>query len=238
MPSGYQNVSFLRLSNYADASQLGSLSVSNASVNFTDLNISIMANQTITLKVLADISGTATNGGTVYGVFGGSWEVDSANNGVTNNASGNIIAGSTMTVTADITPPIISELSATAGKNADGTNKFTVTWTTDKLSDSYLYYGLTPSYDNFNGNGNFVISHTLNTRFGVSSGSNIYHYKVTSTETAGKKTAVSGDNTVVIPDSAPATTTSAISKNNFASVLEALKSLGILLEQIQQLINR
>lgn len=105
MPSGYQNVSSLRLYNDSTGAQLGStMTVTGASVNFADVNTNLSANQTLTLKAVGDISSSAIAGSSVYGVFGGSWAVDTSNGNIGNNASGNIIAGRTTTITAIPTP--------------------------------------------------------------------------------------------------------------------------------------
>lgn len=99
MPSGYTNVSSLRLFNDADGALLGTLSnITTAGLNFVGLSLSMPANQTATFTAVADISSSATLLSTVYGVFGGSGAIDNLGGGVGNNAGGNIFAGNTMTV--------------------------------------------------------------------------------------------------------------------------------------------
>ena len=100
MPNGYQNISSLRLYDNATGAQLGStVTISGAGLNFTGLNQPIAASQTLFLKVVGDISPSAINGSTVYTVFGGSSATDATTGTfVGNNASGNIIAGNTITV--------------------------------------------------------------------------------------------------------------------------------------------
>ncbi|MDO8649692.1 MAG: peptidoglycan-binding domain-containing protein, partial [Candidatus Berkelbacteria bacterium] len=105
MPNGYQNISSLRLYNNATGTQLGStVTASVAGLNFTGLNQSISSNQTLSLKVVGDISPSAIVGSTVYGVFGGSSATDATTGTfVGNNASGNLIAGNVITIVAPIT---------------------------------------------------------------------------------------------------------------------------------------
>lgn len=99
MPNGYQNISALRLYNDVSGVQLGTAqNVTGASVNFTSVNVPLIANQTLVLRVVGDVSPSAVNGSTVYGVFGGSYGVTGSGGVIGNNASGNIFAGNTMTV--------------------------------------------------------------------------------------------------------------------------------------------
>jgi len=99
MPSGYQNISTLRLYDDVSGVQLGTTqNVTSASINFTSVNKPLTANQTLVLKVAGDVSPTAYSGSTIYGIFGGSYGVTGLGEMIGNNASGNIIAGNTMTV--------------------------------------------------------------------------------------------------------------------------------------------
>jgi len=102
MPNGYQNISALRLYDDVSGVQLGTTkSVTGASVNFTSVNTPLTTNQTLVLKVVADISSVAINGSTVYGVFGGSSGVTGLGEMIGNNASnpsGTLFAGKVMTV--------------------------------------------------------------------------------------------------------------------------------------------
>ncbi|MDO8715249.1 MAG: peptidoglycan-binding protein [Dehalococcoidales bacterium] len=117
MPSGYVNISALRLYNDTTSVQLGTTqTVTGASVNFTSVNIPFTANQALVLKAVGDVSSSAVNGLSVYGVFGGSSAVDGYGGTVGNNASGNMISGNTMTVVvSDTSPPTVpTGVSATA----------------------------------------------------------------------------------------------------------------------------
>jgi peptidoglycan hydrolase-like protein with peptidoglycan-binding domain len=101
MPNGYQNISSLRLYNDATGAQLGTTqSVTTAGMNFPGVNIPLTANHTLVLKVVGDVSSSASIGGTVYGTFGGSYGVTGSGGVIGNNASGNLISGNTMTVAA------------------------------------------------------------------------------------------------------------------------------------------
>lgn len=98
-PSGYLNISSLRLYNDADGSLLGSITnVTNPGLNFPGINMSILANQTLTFNVIGDISPSATLWSTVYGVFGGSSGVDNLGGMLYNNAGGALISGNTVTI--------------------------------------------------------------------------------------------------------------------------------------------
>lgn len=99
MPNGYQNISTLRLYNDATGAQLGTTqSVTVAGINFASINTPLTANQPLVLKVVGNVSPSAINGSTVYGVFGGSSGVTSSGGMIGNNASGNLISGNNMTV--------------------------------------------------------------------------------------------------------------------------------------------
>lgn len=99
MPSGYQNISTLRLYDDVSGVQLGTAqSVTGASVNFTSVNKPLTTNQKLVLKVVGDVSSSAISGSTVYGAFGGSYGVTGSGELIGNNASGNIFAGNPMTV--------------------------------------------------------------------------------------------------------------------------------------------
>ncbi len=105
MPNGYQNISTLRLYDDTSGVQPGTAqTVTGASVNFASINTPLMVNQTRVLRVVADISSSASIGSTVYGAFGGSYGVTRTGSVIGNNASGNIFAGNTMMIVA--TPPV------------------------------------------------------------------------------------------------------------------------------------
>ncbi len=86
----------------------------------------------------------------------------------------------------DTTPPVISNVQATA-ITASGA---TITWTTDEASNSVVEYGLTTSYGSSTSNATNVTSHSIPLT-GLS-GNTIYHYRVKSTDAAGN-TATSVD---------------------------------------------
>lgn len=98
MPNGYQSISALRLYDDVSGVQLGTTqSVTIAGMNFTSVNIPLIANQTLVLKVVADVSPSALTS-SVYGAFGGSYGVTGSGETIGNNASGNLIFGNIMTV--------------------------------------------------------------------------------------------------------------------------------------------
>ena len=87
------------------------------------------------------------------------------------------------------TPPVITSLSASAT-----TTNATVTWATDKNTNSRVDYGLTASYGQNVTDAAFSTSHEL-TISGLSPGTT-YHYKVTSTDAVGTSTS-SSDGTFI-----------------------------------------
>lgn len=82
----------------------------------------------------------------------------------------------------DTTPPVISNVQATA-ITASGA---TITWTTDEPSDSVVEYGLTTAYGSSVSNATNDTSHSLPLT-GLS-GNTLYHYRVKSTDAAGNTT--------------------------------------------------
>ncbi|TSD03074.1 MAG: hypothetical protein Athens071416_334 [Parcubacteria group bacterium Athens0714_16] len=102
MPNGYQNISTLRLYDDVTGVQLGTTrSVTTAGMNFPSVNIPLITNQTLVLRVDGDVSPSAVIGSTVYGIFGGSFGATASGEMIGNNASnptGTFFAGKTMTV--------------------------------------------------------------------------------------------------------------------------------------------
>ncbi|MFA5830106.1 MAG: hypothetical protein WC843_06500 [Candidatus Gracilibacteria bacterium] len=101
MPNGYQNISTLRLYDDVTGVQLGTTqNVTTAGMNFPYVNIQLIANQTLVLRVVADVSPSALIGSTVYGVYGGSLQFNVSGELMVNNGSGQLFAGNIMTVAA------------------------------------------------------------------------------------------------------------------------------------------
>ncbi|MCU0607023.1 MAG: endonuclease [Candidatus Edwardsbacteria bacterium] len=96
----------------------------------------------------------------------------------------------TLTDNDDATAPSI-----TAGPAATGitSSSATITWTTNEISNSWVYYGLTTAYSDTFMNENDVTGHSI----GLSelTGSTTYHYKVSSTDPMDNGPTYSGDNT-------------------------------------------
>ena len=89
----------------------------------------------------------------------------------------------------DVTPPVISAVSASALTSASER----ITWTTDESADSQVEYGLTTSYGQSSTlNASLVTSHTVNLT-GLTP-STLYHYRVRSADASGN-TAFSPDQT-------------------------------------------
>ncbi len=101
----------------------------------------------------------------------------------------NINASATVIVTSgvDVTPPVISGVSA-SNVSASGV---TITWNTDEPSDTQVEYGTSTSYGSFSTNNpSMVTSHGV--AFGGLAPTTLYHYRVRSKDAAGNQ-AISGD---------------------------------------------
>ena len=100
LPNGYKNISSLSL--YNTGAQVGTTitNPTTAGLNFQNLNLQILAGQSVTFEVKSNISSVATAGSTVYATFGGSYAVDSNGNTAGNNAAtaGAMIAGNVVTI--------------------------------------------------------------------------------------------------------------------------------------------
>jgi hypothetical protein len=124
-----------------------------------------------------------------------SWNTTGTSNGshslsaVARDAAGNktTSAAVTVTVSNDITPPVISAVSASS-MTATGA---TIGWSTDETSDSQVDYGVTTAYGSSNAlNASLVTAHTMSLS-GLTANT-LYHYRVRSRDAAGNL-ALSGD---------------------------------------------
>jgi purple acid phosphatase-like protein len=100
-----------------------------------------------------------------------------------------VSASATVMVTsgADVTPPVISLVTA-SNVTASGV---TITWNTDEASDTQVEYGTSAGYGSFSTtNPAMVMSHGV--AFGGLSSATLYHYRVRSKDAAGNQ-GVSGD---------------------------------------------
>jgi hypothetical protein len=106
------------------------------------------------------------------------------------NSAGSVTAQTTVTVVADTTPPVISSIASSAVTDSSAT----ITWSTDKSSDTQVDYGPTASYG-----ANSALASTLTTVHRVDLANLVagttYHYRVKSRDAFGNL-AVSADNTV------------------------------------------
>jgi hypothetical protein len=120
------------------------------------------------------------------------------------DGSGNLATSGDFTFTTsapDLTPPVISAVTASGITNASAT----ITWTTDKTSDTQVDYGLTTAYGSSTMlNTSLVTSHSQ-TLSGLSANT-LYHYRVKSRDGSGNL-ATSGDITFTTTAAPPATVT-------------------------------
>src|SRR5206468_3573836 len=145
---------------------------------------------------------------TLFRSYSISWDTTAVSNGshtltaVARDAAGNTTtsAAVTVTVTNDLTPPVLSGVTA----SALGLDTATISWTTDEPADSQLEYGLTTGYGSASAlDANRVTAHAL-TLNGLTAGT-LYHYRVKSKDAAGNL-AVSSDavfTTAPAPDTTP-----------------------------------
>lgn len=96
----------------------------------------------------------------------------------------------TITDNDDVTPPVITSGPAVSGITS---STATVTWGTDELSNSWVYYGLTTSYSDTARNEADVTSHSV--ELSGLAASTTYHYKVSSIDPMNNGPTYSGDNT-------------------------------------------
>jgi hypothetical protein len=127
--------------------------------------------------------------------YAASWNASTASNGphtltaVARDGAGNVrtSAAVTVTVSNDVTGPVIS---AVASSNVT-TSGATITWTTDEASDSQVDYGTTTAYGSSSVvNTSTVTSHAVALSGLVSTAT--YHFRVRSRDVAGNQ-AISGD---------------------------------------------
>src|SRR5437879_6124194 len=140
------------------------------------------------------------------------WDTTTVSNGshaltaVARDAAGNTATSAAVTVTVnnDVTPPVLSTVTA----SSVGPNAATITWTTDEPADSQVEYGLTTGYGSaipvVSG---LVTAHTV-TLNSLAAGT-LYHYRAKSKDAAGNL-AVSPD-AVLTTAPAPDTTPPAVS---------------------------
>jgi phosphodiesterase/alkaline phosphatase D-like protein len=130
-----------------------------------------VSNATLTTSHSMTLTGLAT--GTTY--YFRVMSADAFSNSTTSPASGSVPASFTPT---DTSPPVISSVSATPG-----TTTATITWTTDKNSDSRVDYGPTTALGSAVSNPSLVAAHSI-ALTGLT-GATTYYFRVTSTDSGG-----------------------------------------------------
>ena len=109
------------------------------------------------------------------------------------DSSGNVSVSdeynfSTIASSADVTPPVISNI----GSSNLAYNTATITWTTDENSSSFVEFGPTTSYGRIYGQNDSVQSHTVNLPHDLDPATT-YHYRVRSKDAVGNE-GISSDN--------------------------------------------
>ncbi len=131
-------------------------------------------------------------------------------------ALGTSISGSA----PDTTPPTISNISMSGLTS----NSITISWMTDELATSKIYYGLDDSYGSEKSDLALKTSHTV-TLTGLTSDIG-YHFQVESVDGSGNS-AQSGDNTFLTPVPSQSGFTNNASSSNFSSSESTLKKLKL-----------
>src|SRR5438445_1032523 len=199
--------------------------VSKAIADVTSPTISLTAPVTgVTASGTVMVSASATDNVGVVGVqfkldgvnlgaedttntYSISWNSTLATNGthtfaaVARDAAGNLTTSAPVSVTVDNTPPVISSLSAFNISSSQAT----ITWATNKASDSQVDYGLTTAYGSSTPlNSSLLTAHAV-TLTGLLA-TTTYHYRVKSRDAAGNL-ATSADFTlttlIAVPDLTP-----------------------------------
>jgi hypothetical protein len=100
-------------------------------------------------------------------------------------------ATSSITITIDNTPPVISAIASSTSQTTA-----TITWTTDEAANSQVNYGTTVSYGTASSSATLATSHSI-TLTGLTAGTT-YHFQVQSVDGQGN-TATSSDQTFATP---------------------------------------
>src|SRR5213594_2391705 len=150
-----------------------------------------------------------------------SWPTTTATNAahgltaVARDAAGNTAASAAVSVTVDNTPPVISSVSAFNIASSQAT----ITWATNKASDSQMDYGLTTAYGSSTPlNSSLLTAHAV-TLTGLLA-TTTYHYRVKSRDAAGNL-ATSADFTlttlIAVPDTTPPSVPTSLSASAVSS---------------------
>src|SRR3989441_8812 len=134
---------------------------------------------------------------------------------VARDAAGNTATSPAVSVTVDNTPPVISSLSAFNISSSQAT----ITWATNKASDSQVDYGLTTAYGSSTPlNSSLLTAHAV-TLTGLLA-TTTYHYRVKSRDAAGNL-ATSADFTlttlIAVPDTTPPSVPTSLSASAVSS---------------------
>jgi endonuclease I len=154
--------------------------------NYTTQTLTFPAGSSATQSTVLTITDDALEEGTETLVF----TLRNASGGSSATVGSDSVFTLTITDNDDFTAPVI-----TSGPSVTGITSSTATvlWTTNEISNSWVYYGLTTSYSDTAKNESDVSSHSV----GLSglAASTTYHYKVSSTDPSDNGPTYSGDNT-------------------------------------------
>ncbi len=182
MPAnGYQNVSNLRLTK--DGTQIGStLAVTGGYLNFTGLNLQILANQIAVLEAKADINTAATSGATIYGAFGGFSATNFSGTAITNPT--NTVVGNVMTVSGSGSDAVSPTMPAMLVATKDESNEVDLSWTASTDNIGVAGYEVWRSTGTWTYLGSSTAAAYIDTTVAPSTG---YYYKVIAYDAAGNK---------------------------------------------------
>jgi len=162
-------------SNITNVLTLGWGNGSDAETNTSGLYYNLMVgNATANNTIVSGVYGGSSN--PTAGYFGNMMErVQTID---TSLAKSNWSARQSITVSADTTPPVISGISSSVT-----TSTATITWTTDKVANSTVYYGTTVSLGSSSRDTSLTQSHSI--ALSNLLASTIYYYNVSSCDASG-----------------------------------------------------
>lgn len=154
--------------------------------NYTTQTLTFPAGSSAVQSAVLTITDDALEEGTETLIF----TLRNASGGTSAKVGSDSVFTLSITDNDDATAPVITSGPSVTGI---GSTSATVVWTTNELSNSWVYYGLNTAYSDTMRNESDVASHSV----GLSglTASTTYHYKVSSTDPMNNGPTYSGDNT-------------------------------------------
>ena len=167
---------------------------SGATVSGSSVTLTATASDNVAvISVQFKVDGTNIGGAITSSPYTTTWNSTGVSDGshtlyaVARDTSNNYATSTSLSITVDNTPPVISNIASSTGASTS-----TITWTTDENATSKVVYGFTTAYGSASSTATLVTSHSIGIT-GLSSATT-YHYAVVSTDSVGN-TATSSDQT-------------------------------------------